>query len=312
MSIELELTNCGFCGSEKYEILFSAPKHSTYSKCQIVQCCNCSLARTNPRPSQVLLNKLYTENYYSREIPKVDNLASQLKILAMKFSLSFLYPRVIPFKIPTNASICDVGCGAGHWLSLMKTAYPTIKLSGFEIDAQTAEIASNLCGGDIRYGDFLNNQWPSNSFDFITFWDVLEHIDNLSDFVKEIKRLLKPNGIVVILSPNFECIYSKIFKGCWWALLFDQHLYHFSKKTLSMILHSIDLKPIYFKNPMIPVLAHWNIVNLLKEMKHENSNHKVQYFAWNLLKEIARPADKLYISRLMPQHLLMCGQKISH
>ncbi|MGH2414213.1 MAG: hypothetical protein ACRDEA_11115, partial [Microcystaceae cyanobacterium] len=160
--IELENSSCGLCGSESYKILYAAPENSLYSECCIVQCSNCGLARTNPRPTKASLMKVYTNEYYSRKEPILKGWGNRYKIFAMKHSLYYLYPYVIPFQIPKNAAICDVGCGAGQWLTLMKAAHPNAKLYGFEIDSETAFTAQKFCGGEIHYGDFLNNGWPSN------------------------------------------------------------------------------------------------------------------------------------------------------
>jgi 2-polyprenyl-3-methyl-5-hydroxy-6-metoxy-1,4-benzoquinol methylase len=94
-------------------------------------------------------------------------------------------------------------------------AHPKTQLFGFEIDAEIAEVATHACRGEIHSGNFLENNWKSNSLDFITFWEVLEHIDNPKEVVEEVKRLLKPGGYMIISVPNIECIYSKLFKQFW-------------------------------------------------------------------------------------------------
>jgi 2-polyprenyl-3-methyl-5-hydroxy-6-metoxy-1,4-benzoquinol methylase len=311
MKIEVEYANCGFCGSELLQILYPAPEYSPYAQCDIVQCSNCGLVRTNPRPTQVALTELYTNEYYSREIPDLQGLSSKLKIFAMKYSFSWLYPRLIPFKIPQNASICDIGCGSGQWLGLMRSAYPDAKLYGYEIDKETASIATKLCRGEVHYGDLLNNGWSSNSFDFITFWDVFEHVDNPKTLIEEVARLLKPNGTVVILYPNFSSIYSKVFKQFWWALLFDQHLYHFSRETLTQVIQSSGLKPVYFARPFIPTNAHWNIINYLKNIKFKGLTKTIKYIFLSILSWLIAPFDKLQLTRLWSQHSILCATKPS-
>ncbi len=309
MKVEIEYKNCGFCGSESFKNLYPAPEYSPYSQCNVVQCSNCGLVRTNPRPTQASLNELYTNEYYSREIPNLQGLASQVKIFAMKHSFSWLYPRLIPFKISPNATICDIGCGSGQWLGLMQTSYPDAKLYGYEIDKETASIAAKLCRGEVHHGDFLDNSWSSESFDFIAFWDVFEHVDNPKTFMEEVARLLKPNGIVVILYPNFNSIYSKIFKRFWWALLFDQHLYHYSRETLTQVVQSSGLKPVYFARPMIPPHAHWNIINNLKNMKFQDLTKTSKYVLFLILAWLIAPFDKLQVTRLSSQHSILCAKK---
>lgn len=310
MKVDLENASCGFCGAEAYKTLYSAPEHSPYFQCYVVQCSSCSLVRTTPRPTKAALTELYTNNYYSRQIRKIQGWRDRLKIFAMKHSLSYLYSYVIPFRIPKDAVICDVGCGAGQWLTLMRAAYPDSALHGFEIDLETASTAAKFCGGDIHHGDFLNNGWPSNSFDFITFWDVLEHVDNLKSVMQEVTRLLKPNGHVVVCSPNIDCTYSKVFKQFWWPLAFDAHLYHFSKETLSQLFRSCGLEPVYFAIPTtLPVAANYNVFNLLENIKFKSEKTKNHFFISNLAK-VTSLLDKVYISRFLSNHLVMCAKKV--
>ena len=78
MKVQFIDKNCGFCESELFTILYPAPEYSSYSQCNIVKCSNCGLVRTNPRPTQAALTDLYTNQYYSREIPNLQGLSSKL------------------------------------------------------------------------------------------------------------------------------------------------------------------------------------------------------------------------------------------
>jgi len=310
MKSELEFANCGFCGSESYKTLYQAPEYSPYRDCFIVQCNYCGLVRTNPRPNLTHLQELYVNSeYYSKKAPKFGGVKSKIKIYAMRHNLIYLYANVIPFKIPQNAAICDIGCGAGEWLSRMRTAYPQAEIFGFETDKETAETAAMLSGADVRYGNFLNNGWPSNAFNVITFWDVLEHIPNPLQVMQEVKRLLKPHGHVIIVSPNIECIYSQIFKQFWYALLFDQHLYHYSKNTVSQLLISCSLMPVKTYKPPICPNACWNIYILLQNMRFKGLPKRGKFISLKILGRIIECFDKIHLSRFIPQHFMMCAEK---
>jgi len=265
--------------------------------------------RTNPRPSQTSLSEVYSNDYYSRQIPSTQGLGSKIKIFAMKHSNAFFYPYVITLAVTGNAVICDVGCGSGQWLSLMRGAYPESTLYGFEIDSETALIAAKSATAIVHIGDFLKNDWGSNSFDFITFWDVLEHVTNPKEVMQEVMRLLKPNGYVVVILPDFECFYSRLFKQFWWALLFDQHLYHFSRKTLSQLFSSCGLNLFLSSTPHTFPHAHWNIINVLKDMELEGSEKTSKYSLLSGMAKAIAPFDKIQLTRILPQHLMMCAKK---
>jgi 2-polyprenyl-3-methyl-5-hydroxy-6-metoxy-1,4-benzoquinol methylase len=307
--IDCENSNCGFCNSDLQEVLYPAPLNSLYSQCQIVQCSGCGLVRTNPRPTQASLSEVYNNEYYSRDSPTTTGLGNKIKGFAMRHGLTHLYPYVIPLPVSTNAVICDVGCGAGQWLSLMRTAYPDSKLYGFEIDQETASIAAKSASAIVHSGDFFKNDWSPNSFDFIVFWDVLEHVTNPKEIMQEVARLLKPNGHVVVISPDFECFYSKVFKQFWWALLFDQHLYHFSRKTLAQTFVSCQLEPVQSSTPNTFPHAHWNLENVLQDLEFQGLKKTWKYLLLSGMSKMIAPFDKIQLTRILPQHLMMCAKK---
>jgi 2-polyprenyl-3-methyl-5-hydroxy-6-metoxy-1,4-benzoquinol methylase len=308
--IQFEAANCGYCDAENYEILFSAPAHSPYNSCKIVQCAQCGLVRTNPRPTLSTLFETYTTDYYSRETPHADRLSDKWKIFAIKHKLKLLYPYIIPYDFSdSNVNICDVGCGSGQWLKLMRGAHPQASLYGFEIDLPTTEIVERSTGAQVHHGNFLENNWPSGHFDFITFWDVLEHIDNPKAVLAEIKRVLKPEGYLIISVPNFNCIHSKLFKQFWFPLAFNAHLHHFSPETLIALLQSCALHPTYLTTHtlMNPVL-HFSFQTWIEELRSQEPNSIATGMLGTLAK-FATLLDKSQLSRLFSDHLVVHAQK---
>ena len=64
-------------------------------------------------------------------------------------------------------------------------------------------------------------------------WHVLEHVPDLEVQIKELKRLLKPDGLLVIAVPNFKSYDAKVYKENWAAYDVPRHLYHFSQNTFN-------------------------------------------------------------------------------
>lgn len=309
MKVEIEYANCGFCGSESYRILYPAPEYNPFYECRIVQCSTCGFIRTNPRPNKAFLMNLYANDFYTSKSYELSSIKSKLKVFAMRHNLLYLYSHAIPFHVNKNASICDVGCGSGEWLALMRIAFPNAELFGFEVEKNLALSVAKACHGNVQYGDFLNNGWPSNFFDYVTFWDVLEHIPDPLQVMQEVKRLLKPCGCVIILSPDIECIYARVFKRFWPALLFDQHLYHYSKNTLSQLLLSCELQPVKFAKPFICPNASWNFYIVAENMKFKGLSKTSKHLLFIILARILEYFDKIRLSNLLPQHLMICAKK---
>jgi predicted SAM-dependent methyltransferase len=69
-------------------------------------------------------------------------------------------------------------------------------------------------------------------------WHVLEHVPDLEEQIKELDRLLKPNGLLVIAVPNFKSDDAKKYKENWAAYDVPRHLYHFSPSAIKNIFNS--------------------------------------------------------------------------
>jgi 2-polyprenyl-3-methyl-5-hydroxy-6-metoxy-1,4-benzoquinol methylase len=69
-------------------------------------------------------------------------------------------------------------------------------------------------------------------FDVITMWHVLEHVPNLYEQIKELKRLLKPSGTLIVAVPNFKSFDAKHY-GTFGQLMTCQSIFLLFKKTIN-------------------------------------------------------------------------------
>ena len=100
------------------------------------------------------------------------------------------------------------------------------------IEARKAKgIAKNKGVSFVEQTSTLEN----HSFDVISMWHVLEHVPNLDNQIKELKRLLKPNGTLIIAVPNFKSFDAKHYKSNWAAYDVPRHIYHFNPETIQSI-----------------------------------------------------------------------------
>jgi 2-polyprenyl-3-methyl-5-hydroxy-6-metoxy-1,4-benzoquinol methylase len=64
---------------------------------------------------------------------------------------------------------------------------------------------------------FVDNTTVLADFDVITMWHVLEHVPDLDFQIKELKRLLKPTGTLIVAVPNFKSFDAKHYGALWAA-----------------------------------------------------------------------------------------------
>jgi SAM-dependent methyltransferase len=84
---------------------------------------------------------------------------------------------------------------------------------------------------------------PDGSFDVITLWHVFEHLADPVSMLKEVRRLLKVGGRLLIEVPNYGGWHARIGGAAWHHLDVPRHLMHFSRRTLADMLSSAHIVP---------------------------------------------------------------------
>lgn len=109
---------------------------------------------------------------------------------------------------PKKSAILDVGCGGGEFLTQLKKEGFSI-LSATDMDQYFDPSASNI---EFKKTNFCYEKlpWGDNSFDVVTAWEVFEHLENPHFIAREIERILKPGGTLVISMPNVFHIISRL------------------------------------------------------------------------------------------------------
>lgn len=122
-------------------------------------------------------------------------------------------------------TVLDVGCGSGDFLVEAKAA--GWQVVGQEFDASAAEIAKGRTGAEVRVGTLHQVAFDANSFDAVTMSNVFEHVPNPLETLKEIKRILKPSGVLVSISPNPDSYLHQKYGEHWRGLEIPRHLFLF-------------------------------------------------------------------------------------
>ena len=190
---------------------------------------------TYPQPSVENLGKYYeSEDYISHTDNKrslFEKLYHFIKSIALKNKLN-----LINSLQPNKGKILDIGAGTGDFLSVAKNdGWKTI---GVEPSDRAKAIAKNKGVSFVSATSELEN----NSFDVISMWHVLEHVPDLDKQIKELKRLLKPTGTLIIAVPNFKSFDAKHYGKFWAAYDVPIHFWHFSKTAIKLLFEKEEMK----------------------------------------------------------------------
>ena len=211
------------------------------------------LLKTSPQPSLDKLPSYYeSEDYISHTDSKrtlFEKLYHLVKTNALKNKVA-----LITKENPQKGKLLDIGAGTGDFLTQAKQ-------SGWNcVGIEPNEKAKNISiSKGVSFTDTLE-ELENNSFDVITMWHVLEHVPDLENQIKTLKRLLKPNGTIIIAVPNYKSFDAKYYKSFWAAYDVPRHLWHFSKISIQKLFNKEDLelkkvKPMWFDSFYVCLLS---------------------------------------------------------
>ena len=228
---------CPWCGSNKAQInLWLKDEFLTKKDFHICECLNCGLLYTMPRPSKEKIGAYYkSDEYYSHQENKkgfVPRLYEAIKKINLKHKF-----RLASRDLPVG-KLLDIGCGVGDFLHVAENK--GWQCTGVEPSEEAREIARQRIKGDLLYSEDLE-QLPDQSFDLITMWHVLEHVDDLKWQVAQLQRLIKPNGRIVIAVPNYRSYDGRFYNAYWAAYDVPRHLNHFNKTVLTKMFKTSGL-----------------------------------------------------------------------
>ncbi|RZJ31558.1 MAG: class I SAM-dependent methyltransferase [Flavobacterium sp.] len=193
---------------------------------------------TFPKPGLEELPKYYESDDYISHTDGKRSLFEMayhfIKNIALKKKVSLIN------SLSQKGNLLDIGAGTGDFLSVAKT-------DGWNVvGSEPSERARNVASAKNISLLQSTESLPDHSFDIITMWHVLEHVYDLELQIKELKRLLKPGGSIVIAVPNFNSYDAKHYKEFWAAYDVPRHLWHFSKTSIKELFsrESFDLKKV--------------------------------------------------------------------
>ena len=192
---------------------------------------------TQPKPEQ--LDKYYEFKDYISHKEKsnsfLDLIYDLVKSLMFKRKLE-----ILRLNHPGIKSVLDFGCGTGDFVSYLSKK--GIRNTGVEPTKKAFEQAEKT---DIKIYKDLNK--VDGTFDAITLFHVLEHVEDYIKVLENLKAKLNPGGLLVIAMPNYKSYDACYYKEKWAAWDVPRHLWHFTKQDLSTIADLLNLELIQIR-----------------------------------------------------------------
>jgi 2-polyprenyl-3-methyl-5-hydroxy-6-metoxy-1,4-benzoquinol methylase len=215
-----ETIPCPVCDNTSFTNLFEKRGEP------FVRCNNCSLVLINPRPAHKQILETYNNDYSRNYAIKVD---TKLRRSAKRVAL-------VKKSFGSSGRWLDIGCSAGFVVKAASQA----GFEAFGVDVESWGInygKTNLGLENLSTGLLEEQTYPDAFFDVISLYDVIEHVPDLNILVKELKRILAPNGVIDIITPDIGHFLVTSPLSDWKEIKPSEHLYYFDKKTINKLFH---------------------------------------------------------------------------
>lgn len=231
---EMETVACMICHSRDAEERFFK------DGLRVVRCRNCDLTYVHPRLKPNVLARLYNEDIISPHSYYHETRVADQKTFSQRLDL---LQRTLGNK--KNIRILDIGCNIGTLL--FQARQRGWECHGIDINAQVKPFFRDS-GVHLRIGDVLKSSYPHNSFDLIVMNDLIEHIPDPRQLLHKAHELLKPGGVLFLVTPDGESFMARILGKHWFHLKPQEHLYYFAQSHLRRLFRETRFTPYSFRH----------------------------------------------------------------
>lgn len=232
--MKLHYVPCNLCGRDDWQVRYTATLNGALPqveafRCtsagyghhpQIVECKHCGYVYANPRweggalldAYSAVQDETYVHERAGRELTFRKHLHELQKIIGPAGGRSLL----------------DVGAYIGVFVEVAQTA--GWQALGVE-PSDWAVAEARRRGLPVIAGTQDSPELKGRTFDVLTMWDVIEHVDDPAAELEKAYQLLKPGGVIAVHTMNIDSLTARLM-GERWPWLMDMHIHYFSKDTL--------------------------------------------------------------------------------
>ncbi len=228
-------SECNLCGGTDFEVLETAA-----DGIRVVRCARCRLIFLDPFPN-FDSTAHYNAGYYRPWLAE-----QRCKRMALWAKRAELLERFAPI-----GNLLDVGCGDGSFLLAARER--RWRVVGTEVSPWALHTLRGSLGPAILEGDLLQIEQVEMSFDVVTMWHVLEHMDRPLQTLVRARELLTDKGVIIVAVPNagftlFRVAYpvARLRRLRYYTPgERELHLHHFTADTLRAMLEKAGFRLLF-------------------------------------------------------------------
>ena len=246
---------CLLCESSKLNLITNKVRFG--HKADVYKCQSCDLTFVDQN-SFKFPKDFYEKQYHQTYITHVEPDALNPKAYYEKMRKSTkIWSDKFNAMLSGKEVVLDIGCSTGHFMDLVKNK--TSKIYGSDLNQKEIEFCRKTLKFDVS-DEPLEERFAQETFDYITMIYVLEHIAKPKEFLLSVKKLLKPEGRLIILVPNIQDALINFydipeFRSFYYCI---EHLFYYNSPTIGRLLDSVGLKGTIEVIQEYPITNHLN------------------------------------------------------
>ncbi len=235
---ETREVSCAVCESSNYEVIGRVVING--KEMNIVKCIYDGFMWLNPQPTGGFYKKLHEKPYFlpvkGKDLEQVGIIEYGSKeVEEARKRVACIRADELEAALNRKGRVLEIGPASGYLMKeLVSRGW---KVEGVDISEDIAEVALKRgLKGKVHTGELKDLHYPDDSFDGVLVYDTLEHIPLPKDFMQEVKRILKPEGIVIIRYPETPDTGPELHLG--------DHISHFTMRSIGILLDKTGFKKV--------------------------------------------------------------------
>ncbi len=215
---ESSTVNCENCGCSELEKFVVQPDNWFWF------CPDCLLYQKSMRPPYEHYENSYHVHYAGRRDAKIRTGLTRLSAITPYLNTQGNQP----------TRMLDIGCSIGATVEAgQRLGWDA---SGVDVSLAGVEFCREQ-GLDCHKIDGLHLPYEDNTFDVVTSWHVIEHVDDVRETLQEWNRVVKPGGLLVIETPDSQCLKARRLGAEYQHFWPMDHLYTFTRSNMCQFLN---------------------------------------------------------------------------
>lgn len=227
---KITISSCPLCGGEELEPTLTCVDHYVTGEAfNLWRCRGCGFRFTQDFPAEAEMGRYYDAPEYISHTDTRRGMMNRLYHWVRGYMLGRKARLVCRAAHCRQGRLLDIGTGTGYFPAVMQQR--GWQVDAVEKNAQAREFARNRFGLEVKPESALGTM-EEGSYDVITLWHVMEHLEHLNETWERLYRLLTPRGVLVVAVPNCSSYDARKYGALWAAYDVPRHLWHFTPDTM--------------------------------------------------------------------------------